>query len=108
MGALLLLYGNTIVAQRGLNHVEKCGVSIITSEELKDEKFARSYFALQDAVEKRISYNDSKTIPTIIHVIEDQYIFSESDIQNEFDYLNEQFELNNTNISFCLEDIRFY
>mgnify|MGYP006872169118 CR=1 FL=1 len=53
MGALLLLYGNTIVEQRGLNHVEKCSVSIITSEELTAEKLASVYFALTDDVEKR-------------------------------------------------------
>lgn len=105
-----LLTINTTIAQKSLHHVEKCGQAIATSEELKDEKFARSFFALQDAVEKKLArqQNTIKTIPTIMHVIQSTYDFTELDIQNEFDYLNEQFELNNTNISFCLEDIRFY
>ena len=105
-----LLTINTAIAQKSLHHVEKCGQAIATSEELKDEKFARSFFALQDAVEKKLvrQQNTLKIIPTIIHVIQSTYDFTESDIQNEFDYLNEQFEINNTDISFCLEDIRFY
>ena len=105
-----LLTINTAIAQKSLHHVEKCGQAIATSEELKDEKFARSFFALQDAVEKKLVRQQTtlKIIPTIIHVIQSTYDFTESDIQNEFDYLNEQFEINNTDISFCLEDIRFY
>lgn len=105
-----LLTINTAIAQKSLHHVEKCGQAIATSEELKDEKFARSFFALQDAVEKKLARQQTtlKIIPTIIHVIQSTYDFTESDIQNEFDYLNEQFEINNTDISFCLEDIRFY
>jgi hypothetical protein len=105
-----LLTINTAIAQKSLHHVEKCGQAITTSEELKDEKFARSFFALQDAVEKKLArqQNTPKTIPTIIHVIQSTYDFTELDIQNEFDYLNEQFEINNTDISFCLEDVRFY
>ena len=97
-----LLTINTAIAQKSLHHVEKCGQAITTSEELKDEKFARSFFALQDAVEKKLArqQNTLKTIPTIIHVIQSTYDFTELDIQNEFDYLNEQFEINNTDISF--------
>ena len=109
MSALVCVLSNNItIAQHDVSYVEKCGQALITSEELKDEKFARSYFALQDAVSKRTTSNEPKTIPTIIHVILDDLVLTEADIEAEFDYLNLQFELNNANVSFCLSEIRFY
>lgn len=110
MSVLTCLVMSDVKAQNQtkIAHVEKCGQAITTSEELKDEKFARSFFALQEATKTRITNNEAKSIPVLIHVINDQYNLDETSILNEFDYLNEQFELNNTNISFCLEEIRFY
>lgn len=109
MSALVLCLADTnALAQKGANPIEKCGQADITSRELEDEKFARSFYKLQEAViNKRVS-DTSKEIPTLIHVINGDYDLDESQIQNEFDYLNEQFELNNTNISFCLEAVKFY
>lgn len=109
MSALVLCLADTnALAQNKVHHVEKCGQVTTTSKELEDEKFARSFFALQEAVMSKRVNNYPKTIPAIVHVINDQLDLEESWIQAEFDYLNEQFELNNTDISFCLEEIRFY
>lgn len=108
IAAAFMFLSMSAVAQSALDHVEKCGQTITTSEELKDEKFARSFFALQDAVMSKRVNNYPKEIPTLIHVINDQYNLTEAEILNEFDYLNEQFALNNTNISFCLKEVRFH
>ena len=98
--AVLWVNSNVTVAQSDVNHVERCGQAFTTSEELKDEKFARSYFALQDAVERRSiqQFNSPKVIPVVIHVILGDNNINQDQIQTEFDYLNEQFELNNTDI----------
>lgn len=112
MSALVLCLAdtNTLAQSSAVDHVERCGQTFTTSEELKDEKFARSFFALQDAVEQRTiqQFNSPKVIPVVIHVILGDNNINQDQIQTEFDYLNEQFELNNTDISFCLVDIRFY
>lgn len=66
MSALVLCLADTnALAQKGANPIEKCGQADITSRELEDEKFARSFYKLQEAViNKRVS-DTSKEIPLL-------------------------------------------